>query len=146
MELLNSNNNDDCKSFLTIKKGLQILLPFENYHISKYEVVLTRLMELPCSSVGVVDQVSSTLSTQTPYLVYALLDNGSLVICIYDHIVALENKQNFKSDFRATYLGSFFYKCMKYLSSEFNGNAIFELPLVHAPKIGGRSRLEGMDR
>ena len=64
----------------------------------------------------------------------------------YDLIVAMENKRNVKSDFRALDLGSFPHKYVKYLPSQFNENAILELPPLQALKIGGKGRLEAMDK
>ena len=72
--------------------------------------------------------------------------DGSLEIRVYDFIVAMENRQYAKSDFRVADLGSFFCKYVRYLPSQFNGNAIFGLPPLLAPKIDGKGRLEGMDR
>ena len=74
------------------------------------------------------------------------MDDESLEICIYDLIVAMGYNRSAKSDFRAADLGSFLHKYVKYLPSQFNGNAIFELPPLQAPKLGGKGRLEGMDR
>ena len=74
------------------------------------------------------------------------MGNESSDICIYDLIVAMGNKGNAKSEFRAADLGSFEHKNVKYLPSQFNGNAIFELPPLQAPKLGGKGRLEGVDR
>ena len=110
-----------------------------------YGVVLPRTLESPSSSVGVESRVCTTLA-QTPTSANALVGDESSDICIYDLIVAMGNKRNAKSDFRAADLGSFEHKNVKYLPSQFNGNAIFELLLLEAPKLGGKGRLEGMDR
>ena len=145
MELLSSDNDDDYKPLLPIKKGLQILSPPKSYLVDRYGVVSIESMESPCLFVSVVE-VSSTPSTQTQCLASTFLGDRSLVICIHDLIIALRNKQNSKSEFRVADLGSFFYKYVKYLLSLFNENKIFELPFIHAPRTSCKGRLEGMDR
>ena len=75
-----------------------------------------------------------------------MMVNGSSKIQIYNLIVAMGNRQNAKSDFRAADLGSFPHKYVWYPSSQFNGNAIFKLPPLQASKIGEKGRLEGMDK
>jgi hypothetical protein len=43
-------------------------------------------------------------------------------------------------------LGSFLHHRVKYLPSQYNGDAIYELPPILAPKEGAAGRLVGMDR
>ena len=99
----------------------------------------------PSTSVGVESRVCTT-PAQTPTSSNGLVGGESSNIRVYDLLVAMCNKHNAKSEFRAADLGSFEHKNVKYLPSQFNGNAIFELPPLHAPKLGGKGRLEGMDR
>ena len=75
------------------------------------------VMESPCSSVGVVDQVPNTPSVQTPCLPSVSIGDGSSILQIYDLIVVLRNKHNSKSKFRAADLGAFSHEYVKYLPS-----------------------------
>ena len=81
-----------------------------------YGVVLPGMLESPSSSVGVESQVCTT-PTQTPTSANALVGDESSDIRIYDLIVAMGNKCNAKSDFRAVDLRSFLHKNVKYLPS-----------------------------
>ena len=62
-------------------------------------------MESPSSSIGIVSRVCTT-PVQIPTLANALVGNESSEICIYDLIVAMGNKRNAKSDFRAADLAT----------------------------------------
>jgi hypothetical protein len=51
-----------------------------------------------------------------------------------------------KGTLRSANLQSFPHHKVKYLLSQYNGNVIYELPLVIVPKEGTAGRLKGMDR
>ena len=144
LELLSSNDEDDYIPLLSLKE-LNNRVPSQSCPIRMYGVVSPRTLESPSSYVAVESRVCTT-ATQTPTSTNALVGDESSDIRIYDLIVAMGNKRNAKNDFRAADLGSFEHKNVKYFPSQFNGNAIFELPLLQAPKLGGKGRLEGMDR
>jgi hypothetical protein len=65
---------------------------------------------------------------------------------IYNIVVAIGGHPTAKSTLRSTDLQSFPHHKIKYLPSQYNGNVIFELPLVIVPKKGAARRQEGMDR
>ena len=144
LELLSSDDDDDCIPLLSLNESHN-RVPSQSCPIRMYGDVSPGTLDSPSSSIGVESQVCTT-PTQMPTSSNGLVGGESSNIRIYDLIVAMCNKHNAKSEFRAADLGSFEHKTMKYLPSQFNGNAIFELPPLHAPKLGGKGRLEGMDR
>ena len=94
LELLSSNNDDGkSKPLLPIKNKIHVLYVSESCHVGIHSVVSTLLMESLCSSIGIVEQVPNTPSTQAPCLAFTLLRNESLVICIYNLIVVWETRK-----------------------------------------------------
>ena len=112
LELLSSN---DCIPLLSLKE-LNNRVPSQSCPVRMYGVVSPRSLESPSSSVGVESRVYTT-PAQTPTSANALVGDESSDIRVYDLTVAMDNKRNAKSDFRATDLGSFLHKNVKYLPS-----------------------------
>jgi hypothetical protein len=70
----------------------------------------------------------------------------TLLVSIYDIVVAMGRHSTAKSTLRNANLQLFLHHKVKYLPSQYNGNVIFELPPVIVPKEGTAWRLEGLDR
>ena len=65
---------------------------------------------------------------------------------IMELLFAVYGRPLAKSHLRSAELSSFKQKVVPHLPVEFNGNVIFELPLLSVVKEGGVARLDGMDR
>ena len=65
---------------------------------------------------------------------------------IYEFVVVLGNQPNSWSMLEFSDLGSFLHYRVKYLPSQYSGDAIYELPPILAPKEGTARRLVGMNR
>ena len=65
---------------------------------------------------------------------------------IYEFVVALGNEPNSQSVLKSSNLRPFPHHKMKYLPSQYNGDAIYKLPPILPPKEGAAGRLVGMDR
>jgi hypothetical protein len=65
---------------------------------------------------------------------------------IYEYVVALGNQPHSRSVLKNSDLGSFPHYKVKFLPNQYNGDAIYELPPILAPKEGVVGRLVGMDR
>ena len=61
-------------------------------------------------------------------------------------LLALKSMLGGRSDLRNANLVSFKHMVVESLPAEFNGDCIFELPLLPVVKAGGSCRLDGMDR
>jgi hypothetical protein len=65
---------------------------------------------------------------------------------IYESLVAIGNQPIARCMLKIVDLASYPHHMVKYLPRQYNGDAIFELPAIVAPKDGAASRLDGMDR
>ena len=65
---------------------------------------------------------------------------------IMDLLLLMGSSKSGRSILKTADLSTFKHEVVKFLPVEYNGNCIFELPLVAVVKEGGLSRLDGMDR
>jgi hypothetical protein len=65
---------------------------------------------------------------------------------VYKYVVALGNQPHSRSLLKSSDLGSFPHHRVKFLPSQYNGDAIYELPPIIASKEGAAGGLIGMDR
>jgi hypothetical protein len=65
---------------------------------------------------------------------------------IYESLVAIGNQPNARCLLKIVDLASYLHHMVKYLPRQYNGDAIFELPAILAPKDGATGKLDGMDR
>jgi hypothetical protein len=65
---------------------------------------------------------------------------------IYELVVAIGNQPNARCILKTVDLVLFPHHTVKYLPRQYNGDAIFELPAIMAPKDGATGWLDGMDR
>jgi hypothetical protein len=63
----------------------------------------------------------------------------------HDTLVSLGNQPKARCLLKTIDLSSFPYTKVKYLPCQYNGNSIFELPSIIAPKDEATGRLDGMD-
>jgi hypothetical protein len=64
---------------------------------------------------------------------------------IYESLVAIGNQPNIRCMLKIVDLAAYPHHTVKYLPRQYNGDAIFELPAILAPKDGAAGRLDGMD-
>ena len=72
--------------------------------------------------------------------------SNSSVLSIYDSLLNLGSHRAGRSELKNVDLASFSYQKVNYLSMRYNGDIVFELPLLPNVKGGGAAMLEGMDR
>jgi hypothetical protein len=65
---------------------------------------------------------------------------------IYKLVVAIGNQPNTRCILKIVDLSLYPHDTVKYLPCQYNGDAIFELLAILAPKDGAAGRLDGMDR
>jgi hypothetical protein len=65
---------------------------------------------------------------------------------VYEYVVALGNQPHSRSLLKSLDLGSFPHHRIKFLPSQYNGDAIYKLPPIIVPKEGVAGQLVGMDR
>jgi hypothetical protein len=65
---------------------------------------------------------------------------------IYESLIAIGNQPNARCMLKIVDLASYPHHTVKYLPRQYNGDAIFELPAIVAPKDGIAGKLDGMDR
>jgi hypothetical protein len=65
---------------------------------------------------------------------------------VYEYVVAFGNQPHSRSLLKSLDLGSFPHHRIKFLPSQYNGDAIYKLPPIIVPKEGVAGQLVGMDR
>ena len=106
--------------------------------------------ETPLKDFGSLSVTGSTVQSKLPglYSVEQSSDGPSEGISKNIMLLLLRMGRNklSRSVLKTSDLSAFKHEVVKYLPVKYNGDCIFELPLVAVVKEGGLSRLDGMDR
>ena len=125
----------------TILKSPRMSSPVSNGCQQGIQDIIT-----PISSLRKGKLPASTPSSSANEVVNVPAFDNSSQLSIYECIPSLRSHRGGRSDLKNVDLATFPYQKLNYLPSNFNGNAVFQLPPLPCIKGGDAAMLKGMDR